>query len=290
MLSNFFSLNPGFKVVSSEDEFLELLRHSDALRDILYQHDRFAPPRPENRIRDKRFTNVSFAKTVMDAIEFTRCTFVDCLFIGTSFTNCEFHDCVFEGCNPYKASFSNTYIDPACFAKMLDPHMHSNIGIWLFQQLLHNSAECRQPRFTQTAHYLFHKWKRYQLTYDYKKKHLTGIQYFRRWLPSILYDHLAGYGIRLLPLVRLTCTQLLVLTVLNYLAWPEFGMYSSTIDVGTRSCTTSFYYTVITITTLGYGDLTPTTKLGMNLASVESLFGIVWLGLIANTIIKRVLK
>ena len=267
-----------------------MLRYSDAVRDIEYRHCKFSPARPNNRIKKKKFTNISFSKTKIANIEFNKCEFIDCLFIGTSFVDCEFHECIFNGCNPHKISFRDTYIDPACFAGMLSPEKHSNIGIWLFQQLLRNSAECRQPAFAQTAQYYFYKWKRYQLGYDYRKNELTRFQYYRRVLPSLLYDHLAGYGIRLLPLARLTSGMLFICTLFNHLAWSMFGMHSSTLDPGTPSIARSIYYTVITITTLGYGDLTPTSDFGLYAASVESLFGVLWLGLIANTIIKRVAK
>ena len=143
MLSNFFSLNTGFKTVSTQDDFLELLRQSDALRDLLYEPATFSPSRPANCVREKTFMNVSFAKTRLEGLQFTKCCFVDCLFIGSSFVRCEFHDCQFEGCNPYKCSFEDTYIDPLCFTKMLDPKNHSNIGTWLFQQLLQNSMATR---------------------------------------------------------------------------------------------------------------------------------------------------
>jgi len=290
MLKSFFSLNGEFKTISTEEEFLEILRYSDAVRDLEFKPTKLSPARPGNRFTKKRFTNISFSKTDIIGIEFKKCEFADCLFIGTSFIDCEFHDCVFKGCNPYKIKFRGTYIDPSYFAGMLSPVDHSNIGVWLFQQLLKNSAECRQPSFSQNALYYFHKWKRYQLDYEYKEGELSRFQYYKRWLPSLLYDHLAGYGLRLWPLARLTIALLVTCTIFNHYAWPVFQIHSTSIDAGSATFTKSLYYTVITVTTLGYGDLTPTSNFGMNAASIESLFGVVWLGLLANTIIKRVTK
>ncbi|WP_321494163.1 ion channel [uncultured Desulfobacter sp.] len=290
MLNSFFKLNGEFKRLESEDEFLELIRHADALRDLEYRPNQLRPDRPMNKFSGKKFTNISFAKTEFIGLEFSWCEFIDCLFIGTIFIDCEFHDCTFSGCNPHKVRFKGTYIDPICFSKMLSPTEHANIGTWLFQQLLRNSAESRQPSFAQTAQYYFQKWKRYQLWYDYKQKNIPAYQFLKRWIPSLLYDHLAGYGIRILPLVRLTAGFLLFCTTFNHYAWRFFGIHSSSIKDLTPSVTKSIYYTVITVTTLGYGDLTPTSEFGMNTASVESLFGVVWLGLFANTIIKRVTK
>jgi hypothetical protein len=290
MLENFFKLNSGFKTVSSADEFIDLIKHGDGARDILFEPDTLAPLRPNNRIREKTFTNVSFSKTELCGLEFTQCKFIDCLFIGTVFRECEFHDTTFEGCNPYKAQFEGTYINPCVFAKLLDPRTQSNIGVTLFQRLLRNSHGCQQSEFARQAQYLFQKWKRYQLSYEYSKQRLKLGVYLKKWLPSILYDHLGGYGIRVLPFLRLSLGLLLACTLWNHLAWSSYQMYnSSSASVG-HSLILSFYYTIITMTTLGYGDYTPTAFPGMLAASSQSLLGIIWLSLLASIIIKRVSK
>jgi uncharacterized protein YjbI with pentapeptide repeats len=119
------------------------------VKNILYEPDAFAPERPKNRLNRKTFTNVSFSKTELTGIEFRRCKFVDCLFIGAIFISYEFHDRHFEGCNPYKVSFENTYIDPKVFENTLEANKYSDIGVWLFQQLLANSVKCQQPEYAQ---------------------------------------------------------------------------------------------------------------------------------------------
>lgn len=290
MLRNFFKLNSDFNVVKTEDKLVELLQYADSIKNILYEPDTFAPKRPQNRLDRKAFTNVSFSKTKLTGIEFRRCKFVDCLFIGAKFLSCEFHDCHFEGCNPYKASFENTYIDPKVFENTLDAKKHSNIGVWLFQQLLENSVKCQQPEYAQTARYLFNKWLRYQHAYEYSCKQIGFREYVRKWLPSFLYDILAGYGIRLLPFFRLTIFILLLVTVVNYLLWPHFGMSKAMPVDGIGSWIMSFYYSVVTMTTLGYGDVTPSTITGMFAASLEALLGLMWLSLLASIVVKRVLK
>jgi hypothetical protein len=290
VLNDFFKLNPDYKAIKTADELLELLRHADSIKDILYEPDVFAPERPQNRLDSKTFTNVSFAKTEFTSIEFRRCRFVDCLFIGSRFISCEFHDCHFDGCNPYKASFENTYINPEVFANTLDRRKYSNIGVWLFQQLLENSVRCQQPEHALTAQYLFRKWLRYQYEYEYSQNRLGMWQYFRKWLPSLLYDVLAGYGIRLVPFLRLTIILLLLATAVNYSGWTYFSMSMPMPADLVSSWAMSFYYTVATMTTLGYGDITPRSTAGMFAASVEALLGLLWLSLLASIVIKRVVK
>jgi hypothetical protein len=46
----------------------------------------------------------------------------------------------------------------------------------------------------------------------------------------------------------------------------------------------SFYFSVITITTLGYGDITPISDPGMILTSIEALLGIFVIGIFLNAI------
>ncbi len=54
------------------------------------------------------------------------------------------------------------------------------------------------------------------------------------------------------------------------------GLTSSFID--------SIYLSLVTITTLGFGDITPTTSLGKLVVSSQALFGILVLGLLLNSL------
>lgn len=46
----------------------------------------------------------------------------------------------------------------------------------------------------------------------------------------------------------------------------------------------SMYFSVVTITTLGYGDITPQTEMARSLTAFESIFGIVLIGLFLNSV------
>lgn len=290
MLSNFFKLNAPYNVVNTVDEFLDLLVRADALRDLLIKPDVIAPDRPRNRIRDKRFTNVSFSKKEIRGVEFTHCRFVDCLFIGTHFNMCDFHDCVFEGCNPYKAEFTSCYVDPNMFAHTLNPRLHTNIGVGLFQQLVQNSANTHQPDFSRSAEYLFRKWQRYQYEQGLRRKELPLTKFIVKWLPSFLYDHLAGYGIRLFPFVRLTIILVLALAAANYWAWSQYAFGEGSLPTDKVSFLTSLYYTIATMTSLGFNDFGPHSTSGMVVSGVLVVVGVLWFGLLAAIIVKRVLR
>lgn len=290
MLENFFSLNGKPGRIESLNELTDHLRRSDHLKDVIYAPDELSLERPRNRLKNKSFENVSFSKTMIKEAVFLDCTFRDCLFIGTEFESCEFHGCTFAGCNPYKASFSKTYINPTLFARVLDPKEHSNIGVILFQRLMVNFIEAKQHQFAKMAEYYFKKWKRFQLCYDFRNKKVSAAVFLKKWVPDKLYDSFAGYGLRTTPFLVWTLVLFALIILTNHTLWDHFGMRGDLDQIGKPNLIVTFYYTVITLSTLGYGDITPGTSLGMALAGVEALLGIIWLAILASIIIKRMVR
>ncbi len=56
------------------------------------------------------------------------------------------------------------------------------------------------------------------------------------------------------------------------------------VEVTKSSFLKSIYFSVVTITTLGYGEITPKSDLGMALTSLEAIIGIVIIGLFLNSL------
>ena len=188
-------------------------------------------------------------------------------------------------------SFTHTYIDPRVFVSTIDPKKYSNIGVWLFWQLFQNSAQIHQPDFARTAQYQFEKWQRYQYNYEYTKGEMPLGRYLSKWILNWLFDKSLGYGIRMVPFIRLTALLLTVMWLINYYCWEALGLHVNVTTSGVvHSWPIAFYYTVVTMTTLGYGDITPTTSTGMILASIEAMIGLLWLSVLASIIIKRLTK
>lgn len=75
---------------------------------------------------------------------------------------------------------------------------------------------------------------------------------------------------------------LLLIPVFGFLYWanPEFWPEPLTL-------VQSIYFSVITITTLGYGDITPVTETARLLSSIQALSGIVLIGLFLNSVAHR---
>lgn len=290
MLADFFRLNPGFRIFESPKELGDLLLVSKHVANILYRPDEWTPTRPSNRVSDTTFENVSFSKTELIGLEFQNCKFKDCLFIGATIRNTEFHQCTFEGCNPHKIVFQDTYIDPSIFSGMLNEKEHSNIGVHLFQSLLRNSVSTQQRDFAQVAEFYFRRWQRYQHNYEARTGRISRSAWLRSWIPSVVFEYFAGYGLRSRYLAVWTAVLLIVIGVFNYAFWHQLGIAAATEAPQQRSFTDAIYFTVITMTTIGYGDFVPTTAFGRLSVAFEGGIGLVLLGTFAATVIKKLVR
>ena len=290
MLSNFFSLNDTPRDLETEQDLLDQLQVSGHLQNLLYRPTMFAPARPSNRILDKKFENFSFAKTKITGVEFRRCIFKDCLLIGTHFVDCAFYDCHFEGVNPYKIRFARTYINPEAFAKVLDQKEHANIGVHLFQQLLANAWATHQTGYAQTAEYHFRRWQRYYLNYERRSNTVSRLKWLTRWLPNVLYNYTAGYGLRTKFFAFWTVFLFTLIPLFNYWCWDHLAIRSRDGVVVSPSMIETFYFSVVTMATVGFGDFVPTSQFGMLVVGSEALLGVVWISLFASTLIKRLVR
>ena len=72
--------------------------------------------------------------------------------------------------------------------------------------------------------------------------------------------------------------------------WPLWGLAKDSQLLAQGSYLTSVYYTTVVTTTLGFGDIAPTTKWGQLAAIILSISGVVWFGLLAAVLIKRIIR
>jgi hypothetical protein len=291
VLNNFFKLNEPFQYVNSSATFFELLAASDLVQDVAYTPRVLTATRPYGEIKGKTFKNVSFKATTVRRLEFRACTFRDCLFLGTMFRDCEFHDCRFVGCNPYKARFSGTYINPLSFDEnTLLPSTQSNIGVGLYQQLLANALQAHQSDFAGAAEFLFRRWKRHLLGYEHKRKKTLWASFALQWTRSKVYEVFAGYGLRPGRFALWSLAFLVAVISLNHLLWGSLSMTGNHQGLERRQPIVSAYYTIVTLTTVGYGDIVPGSLFGMAVACVEALVGIVWLSMLVGVVFRKVFR
>jgi hypothetical protein len=291
MLENFFQINSAKTAtrLSSPQELITLVDGGE-VSNAYYEPPEFRPLRPKNVIKKKTFRNVNFSNTVFIGIEFRKCVFEDCLFLSSEFDRCEFHHCKFTCCNLQKVRFVSTYVDPFVFIGVFNPQKHANIGVHVFQQLRSNALNTHQPDFFQTADWQFRVWSRHEWISSWRRgdckfREMAG-PVFRNWI----YGFFLGYGHSLRRFAFWSAFLFVVLVSFNSWFWPQLDMDTPDKIDSVNGNVKAIYFTLVTLTTLGYGDITPTTAIGMLVAGSEALLGLVWFGMLTSIIVKKVFR
>lgn len=285
---DFFKLVGSCDEVKSPEDMFTLLNETDStIRDILYRPDSLAgdPFRPRRPIRGKEFVNVSFTRTKIESVDFYDCVFRECLFVRSIIQNCEFHDCQFVDTNTHKIKFKEVYVNPDAFDECLQSTSHQNIGTHLYQRLMNNSNDENQLAFGRSAAFKLNTWKRYQLTYEAKEKWKDSkIEALRLMIGAWGRGFWGwwGAGVRLRRFSLCFTTVILLFSLFNYSQRDAMGLPK------VHDFWDAFYFTVITLTTIGYGDITPTETCGKIIMALQGFVGFFLFALTASMIIRRI--
>ena len=115
-----------------------------------------------------------------------------------------------------------------------------------------------------------------------KKKWISLKNDFKRIVVNST-NHAPGfYGYLYLALIPL-CSAIFFFEILVFGESSKYGGFEFVL----RTFVDSFYFSIITITTLGYGDITPLSILGKITSAFESLSGIGLIGLFLNALSHR---
>ena len=274
-----------------QEEFYEHLMRSDHLRDTIYEPSELNKRGLRTtRLQGKIFERVSFSKTTIQNIIFRDCTFKNCLLIGSAIKSCEFHNCSFVQSNTYKISFEDTYINPKSFKNALDPRRHQNIGVHLYQTLMKNSRDSDQPEFESDAHFYFLRWKRFQDIYEYRAswKKNKDLEFGKRGrtIGRFLWEWFFGSGIRLRHFVGTVTLSIFLVALINFLFRQQLGLSGD--PDGINSFIDSFYFSTITLTTLGFGDIVPATQLGRFFVATQGIFGFFLFAMLASMLFRKI--
>ncbi len=288
-------------LICSQEGFYGTLHQNGIVKNVIYMPDELSQEHLMGtaRIVNKTFTLVSFSKTKMKDLIFRNCVFDRCQFIGSSIISCEFHNCQFVSTNTHKVSISSTYIDPQSFANCLDRQKHQNIGAHLFHMLLKNSRDEDQKEFERAAQFMFLKWQRYEDLYKisemFNKKGSIGrlfqiqlVMLCLTWGRGWLWEKLFGSGVRIRNFIGTTIATILLFSLINWCFRNEFGLSKDDSLIG--NYVDSIYFTIISLTTLGYGDFVPTTTSGRLFAAFQSVVGFCLFALLASMLFRRVTR
>lgn len=285
MGANKFTISGKPTRTDSLDEFMAR-EENGVFEDILYFPNQFNPD--SSRVlkqKNKIYRNVSFKDTEFSNVSFVYCTFDGCLLLSSNFIDCEFIDCQFIDTNTNKSCFQRTFIDPAYFKNNFDLKVDTNIAADLYHSLYKNLSNERQPDRAKRSLYMMHRAENAHLNSQLRRKRIK--------LPLFLWKKLAhafdfltsGYGLKLYRVLLTFVFIVLFLSGINYLFREEFfgdGVICTIFD--------SIYFTLVTLTTLGYGDMYPTTQTGKLVIAGEVTLGIVVISLFLTSISSRVIR
>ena len=286
MSNSFFTL-PGSPSDIDKVEFSKLVELRGIIRSKIFRPSHLKSPfSPQRwRIKNCQFIEISFSQTLIEEIEFKDCTFTSCLFLGTIFKHCRFTDCTFVNSNTYRIEFTDVYISPRSFDRCLDKKLYQNIGVYLYQELLNNSRQQSQPDFAQDALFQFRRWLRFEYIYKLRQNDVakaSRLELTRLIVQSWFAEKLLGFGVRLRNYCRTAVSAVFILALINYHFSSNFGLNIPTfVD--------ALYFTTITLTTIGYGDITPMTMPGRLVIAGEGVTGFVLLAILASMVYRKIL-
>lgn len=282
MAANNFTID-GESVATSE-EFLVRVRN-DECSHLIYQPEELSGSETSPmKLTNKVFHATSFRKTKIANVNFVNCRFTDCVLAGSQLESCEFIHCIFEGTNTHKIKISNCQIDPKQFANNFNLKTDANIAVDLYQELYKNAVREHQPDHANEALYRMKLAKSRQRDWRYKNGELGLFKYWFAKSADFISRLAWGYGLRLSNILYTTIASFFFFAVLNYIF--RTRMFK---DGTVETLLDSLYFTCITITTVGYGDIHPVTTFGKSIVIFEAIVGYVLMSLFIATAAKRLL-
>ncbi|MBP1019251.1 ion transporter [Serratia fonticola] len=284
MAANFFSLFNNTNSHSQED-FLREERECSWIS-INYLPSFFGSSNKTPLIiREKKFYCISFKDTCISNVKFINCDFYDCLFIGSTLTNCDVIDCKFHGTNTHKIKIERCLIDPKQFLGNFELKYDANIAVDLYQELYKNSKKEEQPKYSNESLYRMKVALGYNLNYKYRSKKIGVIRFSYEKIKDLINRSTTGYGLKVGRILLTVLISIFIMSIINFKFKHDFSTTH-----GINTFIDAFYFTCITVTTLGYGDITPVTDITKIIVIVESLVGFLFMSLFVSAFINRILR
>jgi hypothetical protein len=162
--------------------------------------------------------------------------------------------------------------------------------VHLYQELLNNSRRQSQPDFALDALFEFRRWLRFERVYLLRNKNFENasrMNLVTQIATSWSMEKLLGFGIRLRNYIGTAVGVALSFATFNSIYSVQLGLEGS--KGSPLSFVDSLYFTIITLTTIGYGDITPTTPFGRLFVAGEGIFGFVLFAILASMVYRKIL-
>ena len=233
-------------------------------------------------LKETDFRKVSFRNTKFNSIRFINCTFDYCLFMSAEFINCEIINCKFTNTNTNKSKFISTLVEPNDFKKNFDYKSDTNIAANLYHELYKNLANEHQPERANRSLYLLYRAENAHLKSQLNRKVIGKFKYFSSKAWHFFQNYISGYGLHKYKIYIWLFSTLLVSSTINYVFRDHF-FEPCTLETKLDA----FYFTIVTLTTLGYGDIYPVTQVGKGVVMGETIIGIIFISQFLSLLSER---
>lgn len=250
------------------------------------------------RLSGLNFWSAQFSNVNLKGASFSRCllglsrfesvylrdvAFDDCDLYGTDFERCHLHGVKFSKTSLKFCTFNGCDVDPQSFAGGL---LEEKQGRWalardIYRALRLNLNAAGDERGSSWAIY---QESLMQRRYLRQKGRRAG------WLFSLLVDLLWGYGQRPSRLFFFSLLYLVAYAVVYFFAGIKVGDVCAagpSVPSPAAHLLDCLYFSVITFTTVGYGDIVPCTTLSRLLAASEAFSGIFIMSLFVTANVRK---
>lgn len=269
-------INDGIKgaVTVSDAQLSHCLLRDKYLRDVTFKG---------GMLRHCRLEFCNMREAVFERVDFT----------GTVFLSCDLRHTNFIGCTLWYVSFDRCLLNYD--AVLMSLPIQTNLRHQVLRSLRLNAISVGDTVWADKLLHLELKAERDELSNvalkrtDYYKTKYTKLDQLAaagNYVLHLINEVLWGHGFNLW---RLVLSGSMTIAAFAVICWRSPAAYFVGHDPATRGLTLSesFYYSVVSFTTGGFGDIMPGNPLSRIITATEGMIGIVFLGFFAAAVYRR---
>jgi len=214
-------------------------------------------------------------------------------FTGTVFLNCDLRRTIFNACNLWYSSFDRCLVNYD--AILASVPTQTNIRHQFLRGLRLNAVSVGDKMWADRLLHMELTAERDELanialmSTDYYRRKYTKLDQLRagsRFVLHVINDLFWGHGFNL---KRLILSGFVTMAVFAAVCWGSPARYTFGGNLATRGLTwtEATYYSVVSFTTGGFGDIMPGNAFARFVTATEGLVGIIFLGFFAAAAYRR---